>query len=338
MMRNKFALIGLVVVLILGIVPIALAIEHPDRGRYIYDDAGRLSVEPEIALSSYLWRLDSKTDYEVVLVFPEAEMAEQEIIDWFNNHGVGKKEIDNGAAIFVFPDSSVFVAIGSGNDKVSVAYSKTHGERIFKSFEDDPVLTLMRFIDTLGKKINAPSGAERAAKFGEAVVVNLGVILLWGLVVALGILLINTVKDGFQGHDLILPGIVLVGLLIFVGVSAINVHQEQTSYKTYGCIVSTDLDEEPGTHPVIVSTGKNTTTVIYVPHVDFINNATFLSYEFKSYPYRFVSRDNKEAWKHKVGELDGLVIGIEKGNLRGVRGLNDNSGGKTIGDGVWINR
>jgi hypothetical protein len=68
----------------------------------------------------------------------------------------------------------------------------------------------------------------------------------------------------------------------------------------------------------------------------YTNDVTFLSYEFEPYGYRFETDEYKGAWQHGAGELDELSIRVESGNLAGIGGIDDNSGGKTIGDGVWI--
>lgn len=315
---------------------------YPDRGRYIYDEAGALATESEMSLASYLWRLDSKTDYEIVLVFPQNLMEEEEILAWFNEHGVGKKDEDTGAAVFVFPDNSVFVAIGSGNDKVSVTYSKTYGERIFKDFNDDPVLTLLRFTAALGGEIDKSAGTEVGGTFFESVKGNLNLILLWAAVVALVFFLVQQV-DRFQPRDLILPAVVFVVLGIFFGASALGSSSALDTYGSYGVITSAKTGSHPWTHmhlhQVCTSTGKTTTCTTYTTphgHTMYTNDVTFLSYEFKEYGYRFETDQNRGAWNHEAGELDSLSIRIESGALASVGGLDDNSGGKTIGDGVWL--
>lgn len=308
------------------------------RGRYIYDEANRLTFQSEISLASYLWRLDSQSGYEIVLVLPKNQLDEQDMIKWFNDYGVGKKDIDTGTAVFVLPDSSVFVGIGSGNDKVSVTHSKTYGERIFKDFNNDPVLTLLRFTSSIGGKINEGVGREIGSRAFDAIKNNLNLILLWAAVIALLIFLLQQF-NGFQPHDLILPIGVFVALGAFLGISALSSNEAFDSYKTYGVITSI----KRSTHDwiemrtICTSTGKATTCyTVPVPHTDYINDVAILSYEFRDYGYRFRTTDSKGAWDHQVGELDSLVINIKSGNLTGVSGIDDNSGGKTIGDGVWI--
>jgi len=304
------------------------------RGRYIYDEADRLPIQSEISLASYLWRLDSQTGYEIIIVLPKNQLDEQSIIQWFNNHGVGKKEIDNGAAVFVLPDSSVFVAIGSGNDKVSVTYSKTAGERVFQDFKNDPVLTLLRFTSAIGGKINEGVEREVGSKAFDAIKNNIDVILLWAAVIALFIFMIQQF-DGFQPRDLILPVAVFVVLGAFLGISACSSAISSNSYQTYGMITSTKLDSYVWIETRVISTGK-TSTVITIPHTRYINDATLLSYESNDYKYQFWSDDFKGAWEHQVGEANLLTLNIESGAFYGVSAINDNSGGKTIGDGVWI--
>lgn len=337
----KIKLLGLVFlfsVLTLALIACGGKDQIQDRGRYIYDEAGILPVESEISLASYLWKLDSKTSYEVVLVFPKEMMDEDAIGIWFDKYGVGKKDIDNGAAIFVFPDSSVFVAIGSGNDKVSVTESKTYGERIFRDFKDDPVLTLLRFTSVLGGKVDESSDKEIGGNLFENLKDNLNLILLWAAVVALFFFLIQQF-DGFQPRDLILPIVVFVVLGIFFGFSALGSNASTNTYKSYGVITATKHStyEWVEMRTVVVSNGKTTTTyVVPIPHTDYINDVQFLSYEFKKYQYRFKTTDSKGAWNHQVGDLNSLTLKIDNGILLGTSGVDDRSGGKTIGDGVWI--
>ena len=86
-------------------------------------------------------------------------------------------------------------------------------------------------------------------------------------------------------------------------------------------------------------TGKTMSCyTIPVPHTDYINDVAFLSYELEDYNYRFRTTDSRRAWYYAAGELDALSINIKSESLAGVSGIKDNSGGKTIGDGVWINK
>lgn len=316
--------------------------DFSDRGRYIYDDAKVLPIESEISLASYLWRLDSQTSYEIVLVFPKEMMDEQAIIDWFNAHGVGKKDRDTGAAIFIFPDKSVFVAIGSGNDKVSVTFSKTQGERIFKDFSDDPILTLLRFTSALGGQIDKASSIEIGGSLFASVKDNLNLILLWVAFVAFFFFFIQQL-DGFQPRDLILPLAVFAVLGIFFGFSALGSSSSFDTYKTYGIITSTKTGSYEWVHMhehcITTGSGKTQTTTCYsTPHMHtmYTNDVTFSSYESKTYTYRFETDEYKGAWERGIGELDSLAVHVQSGELQGVSGLDDNSGGETIGDGVWI--
>ena len=308
------------------------------RGKYIYDEAGFLSAQSRVSLSSYLWRLDSQSGYEIALVFPKSQMDEDAMALWFNDHGVGKKDIDNGAAVFILPDSSAYVVIGSGSDKVSVTFSKTAGERIFRDFKNDPVLTLLRFTSALGGKINESVGREIGGRLFDAIKNNIDVILLWAAVIALLFFIIQQF-DGFQPRDLILPIAVFVILGAFLGISALSSGSSPGNYKTYGMVISAKLDSYVWIEmrQVCTSTGKTTTCyTIPVPHTRYTNDATILSYEMKDYKHQFWSDDSRWAWERQIGEVDSLTIGIENERLYGVSMINDNSGGKTISDGVWI--
>lgn len=308
------------------------------RGRYIYDEADRLPLQSEVSLASYLWRLDSQSGYEIILVFPKDQMDEQAMIKWFNDHGVGKKEVDNGAAVFILPDGLVFVAIGSGNDKVSVTFSKTAGERIFQDFKNDPVLTLLRFTSAIGGKINEGIEREIGSRMFDAVKNNIDIILLWAAVIALLFFLIQQF-DGFQKHDLIMPVAVFVVLGAFIGISALTSSVSSGTYKSYGVITSTKTGSYLWTHihTICTSTGKATTCTSY-PHIHtmYTNDVKFISYEFKEHSYRFQTDEYPGAWHHSVGEFDALTLNIEDDSLVHASGIDDNSGGKTIGDGVWI--
>src|SRR3989338_8291322 len=133
-----------------------------ERGIYVYDDRDFLPTDEEVSLAWYLWNLDLRTGYEVVLVFPKEQMNEPQMIEWFNSNGVGKEGRDNGAAVFVLPDNAVFVSIGSGNDKITVTKSKTYGEKIFADFQDDPVLTLLRFLSKIGGDVDKTTAVDTA--------------------------------------------------------------------------------------------------------------------------------------------------------------------------------
>lgn len=310
----------------------------PERGKYIYDEADRLGTEPELMISSYLLGIDRRTGYELVLVFPKDKLEEKEIINWFNQHGVGKKGKDNGAALFVFPDNSWFMSIGAGNDKVSVPYSKTCGDRILgKGLNEDFALSVLRYVDTIGKKIDEPTPVEVAGNFSKTIASNLDVIMLWGLFIALIVFLYKQ-KDGFQSDDLMIPIALFLALGIFFGLNAVMVVASNggpsTGYTDYGVINSSKLDSRDYVTIVCVSNGEST-SCYPVPHTEYTNDVTIISYDLKTYGYRFTTTDYKGAWYHVKGEFDRLTISASDSSLRDVYGFNDNSGGKTIGDGAW---
>lgn len=336
--------IFLVILLLLCVFAATLILAFPasaddsasqDRGKYIYDEADKLPLESELALASYLWRIDQKTNYEMVIVFPKVMMDENSIIDWFNNHGVGKMKKDTGAAIFVFPDNSVFVAIGSGNDKVSVSMAKTYGEKIFKDIDKDPVLCLLRFTNVLAGKISDPLTTMRDAGF-NFVKENAVLILLWALVLVTIVFLLQLI-NGFQWTDTILPiaMLVITGIVIWLG--SLGIVGEDPYMKSYGIMTLTKHDTRFWIETRVISNGKTTTTIT-IPHTDYINNTTIKSYDFKLYLHTFKTTDSRAAWDHEVGEVDYLEVNRKSGNLYSVFRANDNSGGKTIGDGVWINK
>lgn len=305
-----------------------------NRGRYVYDEAERLSLESELSIGSYLLQVDVKTNYEIALVLPKTVFSEKQIINWFNASGVGKKSVDNGTAIFIFPDNSWFVAIGSGNDKISVPYSKTQGDKILipKNMEEDLPLTVLRFIWALNGKIEESSPKVQFMSFWEKIYPDINLILLWALFASLVVFLIKQ-KDGFQWSDVIIPVAIVVSFWIFIGISALSGSEIFKTYEDYGVITKSKFDERHYVTPVVISTGKST-TVIYVPHTDYINRTEILNYELAGFQYEFVSTDNKSAWEIKPGDYSRLNRDIKSGELAHASRFNDISGGKTIGDGV----
>ena len=339
-MKNKFALPILFLTLALLFTGVSVVsaseMKYSERGRYIYDEANRLPLESELSLNSYLWKLDVRTDYEIVIIFPEEKLDEERIIGQFNEMGIGKKERDTGTGIFIFSDNSVFVAIGSGNDRVSVAAAMTDGGVILKNLDKDPVLSILRFVNALAGEISDPVTSEKGGGLGETVKDNLNLIFLWASVLSLIVFLIQQI-DGFQPRDLVLPIILFILAGIFVGISIAGGSGESAYTKEYGVITATQHDTRHWVQVVVVSNGKSTTTYT-IPHTDYINHVSFLSYNLKPYRYTFETTDYQGAWEHGEGELDALTVKIKDGRLAGADSFNDRSGGKTIGDGVWIIR
>lgn len=344
--RNLYII--LMLACIAALVPLSLVHASEDdeednasiRGIYIYDERDFLPQDSEVALGWYLWNLDLKTRYEVVLVFPKDKLLESEIIDWFNKQGIGKKDKDNGAALFVFPDNSMFMAIGSGNDKITVTKSKTYGERIFADFQDDSMLTLLRFLSTIGGDVDKSTVSGKIGSLGETLWSNIDVVLLWALVLALILFLIQQ-YNGFQPTDFILPALVFVIAMIFVGFAQIGGGSQPSSYASYGVITSTHHSSYTWVHmhQICTSTGKTTVCTSY-PHTHdvYVNDVNLRSYELNEYKYRFASDESKWAWQRDIGEIERLKIGIEKGELKsaGPAGVGKDSVGITKGDGTWI--
>jgi uncharacterized membrane protein YgcG len=324
-------------VLLLGVLVLSACGGAPKediRGKYVYDTADRLSLESELALASRLWQVDTKSHYEIVVVLPDATLEEDEIITTFNDMGIGKAERNNGAAIFIFPDNSWFVSIGSGNDVVSVPFSKTYGDKILtkENMDSDLSLTLIRYIEALKTQIDGAVSEEYKVPFWDKFQPMIVPILLWVLVLSLAVFLWQQ-RDGFQKHDLIVPIVLIVLLGIFVGISAASANMEATTYSGYGVVTSTQHDTHHWVETRVISTGKTTTTIT-VPHTDYINRTTIKDYDLTDYKYTFETTDNKGAWGIVEGDYFELTLGIESDKIYGAHRFSDNSGGQTIGDGA----
>ncbi len=304
------------------------------RGKYVYDNADRLSLESELALASRLWQVDTKSHYEITVILPEEKLEEDVIISTFNDMGIGKEVKNNGAAIFVFPDNTWFVSIGTGNDVVSVPFSKTYGDKILTkdNMESDLSLTLIRYIEALKTQIDSAVGEEYKVPFWDKFQPMIIPILLWVLVLSLAVFLWQQ-RDGFQKTDLIIPIILIVLLGIFIGISAATQNMETSTYDGYGVITSTKHDTRHWIETRVISTGKTTTTIT-VPHTDYINHTTIKDYDLIDYDYTFKTTDNRGAWEITEGDYMELTINIESGKIYNAHYFSDNSGGKTIGDGA----
>lgn len=344
--QNKILLILFMIACVAAFAPMFAVYAGEDddnssiRGIYIYDERDFLPYDSEVALGWYLWNLDLKTRYEVVLFFPKEKLLEPQIIEWFNKQGVGKKKKDNGAALFLFPDNSMFMAIGSGNDKITVTKSKTYGERILVDFENDPVLTLLRFLNKMGEDVDKSTVFGRISTVGETLWNNIDIVLLWAFVLALILFLIQQ-YNGFQISDFILPVLVFIVAMIFVGLANVGGGAKPSSYSSYGVITSTHHSSYiwVHTHTICTGTGKTTTCTSY-PHVHdvYVNDVTLLSYELYEYRYTFKSEESKWAWQRDIGEIERLQIGIEGGELKSANPASKgkDSRGITKGEGAWI--
>jgi uncharacterized membrane protein YgcG len=335
-MKISKVIMGCIICFIIStlIFPLVQARTSGVRGRYIYDDADRISTETELSLSSYLLGIDQRTGYEFIVVMPTTKLNESDIIKWFNDHGVGKEKVDTGAALFIFPDNSWFMSIGSGNDKVSVPYSKTQGDRILSNLSSNFALSLLRYIDVIGKRIDEPKPVE--VQIFNSVVENSDIIILWILVIVLVALLIQQ-YDGFQLHDLIIPVIIfLIGISI-IGINYLPQNGIST-YSDYGIITHTQKTSYEYTEEVAHTYTIDGETYTYYTteyHTRYTNAVTFKSYQLKDYSWKFESTDSKESWNYNEGLIDELEIYIPNDSLSSINGINDFSGGVTIGDGCW---
>ena len=318
-------------------VPGVLAEEDiKERGRYIYDDADQLTLESELALSSYLLGMDKKTDYEIVLVFPMETMTTESMTEWYNQKGVGKMTADNGLAVFIFPDNTAYGLIGNGHDRIAVPAVSTYGERTLSGLEDEPVLAILNFLNVLRDMIDKPTTSERASAIGEDIILNFDIIALYLFGISLIIFLYQQ-RDGFQWSDFKVPMIFLVIAVVSVGIVAMGSAYSSNIEREYGVITSISQGSYSYTTQQPISTGKST-TYITVFHTMYTNDVKLISYDFKEYDYRFTSSDNKRAWQRNVGEFVQLNINIEENSLSSVSvPINDNSGGHTNGYGTWIN-
>jgi hypothetical protein len=322
---NKIFLLVLLFSII--IIPTVVAEDLQPRGNYIYDSLDKLSFETELAINSYLLGIDIRTHYEFVVSIQSSKLEEDEILKWFNDHGIGKKGEDTGACIFIFPDNTWFMCIGSGNDKVSVAYSKTQGDRILSNLSSDYTLSLMRYIHVIGNNIDEPKPIQ--VQIYNSVAENLDIILGYILIISLIFLLIQQF-DGFQLNDLIIPTIVALIALSVVGIASVANDIEANTYNTFGYIISSY--ESSYIFTEVHSNGKTTWTDT---HTMYVNDVKFESYEYNIYSYTFKSQDSRSAWTYDIGQLYKLTIEIKDNDLWDISNLNDNSGGITIGDGCW---
>ncbi len=233
------------------------------------------------------------------------------------------------------------MSIGSGNDKVSVPNSKTSGDKILtrENLKNDFALSLLRYVDKINQEIEGSSAKPIYIAFAEKVMDNWNLILLWGIFLFLIILLIQQ-KDGFQSTDLILPIVFMAILVIFLGINALSSSNDSDAFKTtqeYGIITETKTSENHYVTAVVISDGK-TTSIMYVPHVDYINDCILLTYDLKPYSHRFVSTDSKSAWDRKIGDHLLLTIFVKSRNLISARSFRDFAGGKTNVYCVWGGR
>lgn len=346
MKSGQVAILSLILLLMFAIPGTFAANEQP-RGKYVYDYCDRLSVESRAAVSNILWRIDSTTTYEFVIVFPKEDMIDSEIIRWFNDNGVGKTDKDNGAALFMFSDGKSFLSIGSGNDVVTVVEASTHGKEILKDFDSDPTVTLIRFINLFSKRLSEKTtGVDIRQPTSEWIKDNFGVIMSWGMVLALLVFLVQQ-KDGFQKRDLyaVLLVLMLLGGVYAYGTANIDAYRAQETRTNYGIIDTTNKwgpQEFPIRHEICTTDddGNRHCTVWYTTGYRYYNDVTMIGYDLNGYSYRFISEcdscHDKRAWDNNEGDVWGLTVRVQSEELVSIWQFKDNSGGTTSGDGIWL--
>lgn len=338
-MKAKVSLIILLIVFSALLSPLVLAAteQFRERGRYIYDETGRLSVESYLGLSTYLWGKDAASGYETVIVFPKEKLDEEQMGKWYNDHGVGKAGLDNGLAIFIFPDNSVFGMLGSGNDKVGNSYLQFYGGETLKGLDKDPVVAILTFLDDLYQQIEEPTTYEKFENVGKKIGRNLDLIVGWILVISL-IVFFYKLRDGFQQSDLYPPVIIFVFLMIIVGMTSLGSDLKSSIGIDYGVITGVKLSQHEESETHCSGSGKDRRCWTDW-HTYYDNDVKIKSYDFREYSYRFSTRESKRAWQIPVGQLLELTINIQDYGLYSAStDVQDNSGGKTVTYGTWIVR
>ncbi|MFA6097215.1 MAG: hypothetical protein WC788_06315 [Candidatus Paceibacterota bacterium] len=318
-------------------IPMVLAQENTvPRGKYIYDERGTLSIQDTLFLSSSLWKLDAKTGYQTVYVFPKDNLTEREMAKWFNDHGVGNAKTETGLAFFIFPDNSVFGMIGRKHDRIGTPYLSYFSARSLAGIENDRTRALNNLTFDLKKELGVSATYERAYNTGKAVADNFHIIMGWAFMISLFVLLYKQ-KDGYQSSDLVLPAIILVLTLFAVGIMSLGSNDSLPSYtKEFGITTSTKLKDHEYTERHCSGSGDDE-ICWWDRHTEYFNYVTITSYDFKVYNYRFYSKDNKWAWERKEGELLGLDVYIQGNSVSSVElPVRDNSGGRTEYMGTWI--
>lgn len=326
----SFLLVGIAitVILTLNMVPITTGTEVDTRGRYVYDNANILSPEVVLNLNAYLYEIDKASGYEVCISFPTETLDDLEVIDWFNAKGIGKEGKDNGACLFLFPDNTWYMAIGYGNDKISIPASKTYGDQILQNSSNLP-LSILRYIDKLTGKLDEPQ--EQKMNVYSFISENSGVIFAWMLTISLLLLLLQQ-SDGFQLFDLISPIMLALIILLIISINFAS-SLDENYYTAYGVITSTSKDSEPFTRTHVHSDGERTWTTIS-HHIRYTNDVIIKCQNQKDYSHRFSSEDFKSAWEHDVNDMNELHMSINGNNIYSIYNIHDFSGGLSKGDGV----
>ncbi len=334
-MNRKVILPILIFVYIAVFMPMASA-RADVRGQYIYCDSdcpSYMTLDTKLALSSLLWRIDDKTGYEMVYYFPNKELNEEEMTVWYNQHGVGKKGLDNGFAAFFPPRYKAFAMFGERNDKIDIPYTSTMGGRALKGMEKEPVRAILNFTNTVNKKFDKPSVFERPPDVAKGIKVNLDIISLLAAGLAFLALWYN-LRDGFQPRDLVLPIALLVLVFVIFGLAYVGSEYAPTIQDEFGIITATKPDHRIYTDRHCDSKGKNCRTEV---HTVYYNDVKIKSYDFRVYAYRFESTDNKWPTRINPGDFAALSINIQNNHLSGASvPIRYNSGGKTVGWGTWV--
>jgi hypothetical protein len=310
---------------------------HQPRGRYIYDEAGRISLESQLGLSAYLWKLDVKSGYEIVVVFPKEKPAPGQEVEWmgswFDSHGVGKKDKDNGLAIFIFPDNSAYGMIGKGHDRIAVPYLSTFGSQALQGLDKDLVLSTLNLLNVLGKPLDEPTTTEQVKSFAFD---NAGLIMTLVTLIAFVLLYLQQ-GDGFQVEDLTIPAIASVIMLAIIFVPALLSMASSEIMTEYGVITDVHTDWHTYEEAVPHTDSKGNTYYTYVTHKVYTNDVGIITYDFQTGGYQFSTEDYPGAWNdHHPGDFVAVGTSAKKFAIIWADGFNDKSGGTTNRYGTWM--
>lgn len=252
---------------------------------------------------------------------------------WFNTHGVGKQGIDNGIAIFVFPDNTVFGMIGGTHDCIAVPYLTTFGGRAISGIEDDSVVAVLNLVSAISEKTGETVVTEE--KEDGFLIRNFDIIRWWVVLFALVFFLYQQ-RDGFQWEDVKWSVAVLAAAFIILGASIALSETSSDMTREYGMITATTHGQYPYQTQTRHQVG-DTVWYTYENHIMYTNKATITSYDFKDYTHVFESSDYPSCWNRKEGEYYQLNINTRTDDLYWTEKIDDYSGGQTRRAGTWIN-